>query len=84
MGEVKENERGRRMTIAADIAKKLKKFMADNNYSVSDIYRGLIPVINPEKSKGNGRPEGRSRVLGALRKPAPQRSVDSGFESCST
>jgi len=44
--------------------KKLRIFMAENKFSPSDIYKAMIPIINPDKSKGKGRGQGRSSILG--------------------
>jgi hypothetical protein len=66
----------KKMTHAVDIAKKLKKFMDDNRFSPSDIYRGMIPLINPEKGNGNGRGEGRKRYHEADRGLHPETSME--------
>ena len=34
------------MTQAKDIAKNLRKFMNQHNYTASDLRRGLIPILN--------------------------------------
>jgi len=72
------------MTTAKKVSEKLRSFMAENHFDHSDIYRGMIAIINPDKSKGKTRGEGRKPVLMALRKPTPQTSMDIGEESCLT
>jgi len=56
------------------IGMELANWMGKNGYSVSDIYRGLIPLIN--SGKGNIRVEGRSSILGHPRKPTSTDSME--------
>ena len=60
----------------------LKRFMAEHKFSPSDIYMAMVPIIN-EKGNGIIRGQERSRVLVALRASPPQRTMNSGLESCS-
>jgi hypothetical protein len=78
------------MTSARDVTKKLKAFMELNGFDHSDIYRGMISIINPGKGpvnqpgpemrRGKGRVEARKPVLSQPRKPNPQRSMNKGVE----
>jgi len=55
--------------------KKLMIFMEENHFSPRDIYKAMIPIINPDKSKGKGRGEPRSSILGHPGASTAKRSV---------
>ena len=40
------------MTVAKDIAKKLRKFLNDNQYTLSDLRRGTISILNGTLMEG--------------------------------
>jgi len=40
------------MTVAKDIAKKLRKFLNDNQYTLSDLRRGQIALLNGTLMEG--------------------------------
>jgi hypothetical protein len=48
---------GAKVTAARDVAKKLRKFLNDNQLTISDVRRGLVVLLNgklsgePEKKK---------------------------------
>ena len=67
------------MTTARDIAQDLRKFLNDHQYTLSDLRRGQILILNgtmaenpTEKGRGKGRGQGRKPVLMALRASSPQ------------
>jgi len=51
---------------------KLRKFMAENHFSPSDIYMAMIPILNPEKGKGIIRRQERLSILGHPAKELPK------------